>query len=60
MKSDLSRTPQNQQVPWRQAKKILFPYADPVEKDKQWITDRDDLFKLNGKDWMVKLWNKFW
>ncbi len=57
---DSTRTINNQQIPWRQAKNILFPYKDPVWKDKKWVTDRRNLFKKNGNDWMVKLWNKFW
>jgi len=57
---DSTRTISNQQIPWRQALNIRFPYDNPVWKDKKWIVDRDNLFKEHGKDWMMKLWNKFW
>ena len=58
--ADSTRTSVNQQIPWRQARKIPFPYKADVLKDKQWINDRKELFDNNGKDWMIKLWNKFW
>lgn len=50
----------NTQKPWRELKGWVFPYSDPVEKDKKWLKDRKELFAEGGNDWYVKLWNRIW